>query len=162
MSVHYIVDGYNAIGRIRTFEAKTLLESRRRLCACLEERRPHGSRRNKMTVVFDGSVSVAGSREPWSFEVLYSIGTSADDVIEEMVRQAAQPKNCVVVTDDKGLRSVVRRSGAAVRTVADFFKGASAAQGQRSRYAACDTSALDIVAREKITQEMCRLWLKKR
>ncbi len=164
MSVHYIVDGYNAIRRLPAFDAAHLAESRQRLCAYLEGRRPHGSARNRVTVVFDGSARVGPAvRAPWPFDVLFSIGESADDVIRRLVREARQPKNCVVVTDDKGLASVVKESGAAVAPVSDFFKARpqGKVRGVRAREALEETS-LDIVAREKITQELCRLWLKKK
>jgi predicted RNA-binding protein with PIN domain len=167
MSLHFFVDGYNAVRCLPAFDVEPLAESRRRLCAYLEGRRPHGSARNKVTVVFDGQAAVGtGGREPWSFEVLYSVGMTADDLIQKRVREAPQPKNCVVVTDDKGLAAVVKRSGASVRNVADFFKGARTEKAQRFRLAAAgsaaDRASLDIVTREKITQEMGRVWLKKK
>ncbi len=165
MSLHYIVDGYNAIRRLPAFDAAaSLTESRQRLCAYLEGRRPHGSVRNKVTVVFDGSARVGPAvRAPWPFDVLYSVGESADDVIRRLVREARQPKNCVVVTDDKGLASAVKKSGAAVAPVEDFFKARPKGPVRRAQAeAAADKASLDIVAREKITQELCRLWLKKR
>ncbi len=162
MSVHYIVDGYNAIRRFEAFDAARLAESRRRLCAYLEGRRPHGSVRNKVTVVFDGSSRVGGGREPWPFDVFYSIGETADDVILKCVRAARQPRNCVVVTDDKGLAFIVKKSGAAVMTVAHFLGAGPKGAARRVRAGVADKASLNIVAREKITQELSCLWLKKR
>jgi len=181
MSVHYIVDGYNAIHRFDGFDAARLSESRRRLCAYLEEVRPHGSARNKVTVVFDGpkkapygagpwaspaegagSARVMGGREPWPFDVVYSIGETADDVILKRVRAARQPRNCVVVTDDKGLAFIVKKSGAAVMTVAHFLGAGPKRRVLRVRKGAADKASLNVVTRENITQELSRLWLKKR
>ncbi|MGE5280254.1 MAG: NYN domain-containing protein [Deltaproteobacteria bacterium] len=160
MSLHYIVDGYNAIGRFPAFEGKTLRESRRRLCAFLEGRRPHGSVRNKLTVVFDGSARVAAGEEPWPFEVVYSVGEKADDVILARVRAARQPKNCVVVTDDKALAFIVRKYGAAAVSVA-YFLGAAAAARQARPQETAQRLYPDVAARERITREMARIWLKK-
>jgi predicted RNA-binding protein with PIN domain len=155
MSLHYIVDGYNVLMRSGLFDRKRLQDARAAFVAYLEHHRPHGSCRNKLTIVFDGKAEVAGLAECAIMGVLFSAGESADEKIKEMVERSPRPKDIVVVTDDRELGFFVRRCGACLMGSRDFLgktsvkKKASPARGP------------DVVEREKITEELGRVWLRK-
>lgn len=163
MSLFYIVDGYNAIKRSAPFCELPLRQARERFLSFLENRRPHGSVRNRLAVVFDGSAQVFGFKENRTFEIIFASGESADEKIKEMVRTHKNPKNIVVVTDDRDLGYATRREGARIMSCAAFLKPSRAAR-EAGRAAAGELDAkntLNIVQREKITQELKGLWLEK-
>lgn len=163
MSLLYIVDGYNAIKRSGSFDHKILKEARNRFLAWLEQERPHGSLRNRLIVVFDGSSEVFGLKEPTSFEVIFTAGESADDKIKKIVADCPGPKEIVVVTDDKDLAFSVRSNGARIMSTDEFLsKGAHAKKEILCPQNVEPKVSLNIVEREKITEELKKIWLKKK
>jgi predicted RNA-binding protein with PIN domain len=85
MSVHFIIDGYNVLLRSGLFDQKCLKDARGAFMAYLGHRRPHGSMRNKLTVVFDGRLEFAGLAGGGEVDVIFTAGASADELIKEMV-----------------------------------------------------------------------------
>lgn len=162
MSLFYIVDGYNVIKRSAPFCELPLRQARERFFLFLENRRPHGSVRNRLAVVFDGSAQVFGFKDNRTFEIIFTSGESADEKIKEMVRAQKDPRNIVVVTDDRDLGYAVRREGARIMSCAVFLKppGAGRTAGRAVAKEADLKNALNVVQREKITQELKGLWLK--
>lgn len=158
MSLHYIVDGYNALMRSGIFPQKQLKEARTAFAAYLEHHRPQGSDRNRLTVVFDGVGGVYGSQEEQASGVVFSNGESADDKIKQMVEHSARPKDVVVVTDDRDLGIFVRRCGARLMPVREFLNKSAVL----STPVSSDTGSVNSVEREKITEELRRVWLKKK
>ncbi len=156
MSMVYIVDGYNAMNRSDLFQGGSLKDSRAKFLGYLECRRPQGSLKNRLIVVFDGSREVFGQRESYNFEVQFTSGETADDKIKELVSGSARPKTIVVVTDDKALGLSVRSCGARLMSVDEFLSK------KKERVCADDSPGLNIVQREKITQELKQIWLKKK
>ncbi|MFA5038711.1 MAG: NYN domain-containing protein [Candidatus Omnitrophota bacterium] len=162
MSLFYIVDGYNVIKRSDRFADLSLREARARFFVFLESRRPHGSLRNRLIVVFDGSPEVFGFREDTSFEVVFTSGESADDKIKSLVEGlSSDAKRAVVVTDDRDLARSVRLKGARIMSVGDFLgKPQRKERARRSQSAAPDAgNTLNVVERERITEEFRKLWL---
>ena len=70
----------------------------------------------RVTVVFDGrgdAVRVESVGEQSNFVCVHSpAGTTADDIIEQLVAQSSSPATCLVVTGDQAERSTVEASGA--------------------------------------------------
>lgn len=163
MSLCFIVDGYNVIKRSGRFDDDDLRASRLKFFSFLETCRPQGSVRNHLVIVFDGSSEVIGFREERPFEVIFTRGESADEKIKSMIQISKRPKDCVVVTDDRDLSIFARRCGAQIMgTLAFVAKGAPPRPRSKGLSAKADKADLNIVEREKITQEMGRLWLKKK
>ena len=61
MSLHYLLDGYNVIHQMPDLNRPALEDQRRALVHFLETRRPQGSSRNRVTIVFDGNANVGSS-----------------------------------------------------------------------------------------------------
>lgn len=166
MSLTYIVDGYNLIKRTPCFDHDILRSARSALFSYLEVFRPHGSLKNKLIVVFDSKGDCFAYREEHSFEVAFTNGETADDKIKSIVSLSSQPKGIVVVTDDKQLKSAVRSCGARVMACAEFLKkGRSPEEKQAGFFNAGELDGkgtLNIVQKEKITEELGRIWLKKK
>jgi predicted RNA-binding protein with PIN domain len=164
MSISYIVDGYNVIKGAAPYCDLPLRQARERFFSFLETMRPHGSLRNRLIVVFDGSSQVFGCMDHRSFEIIFTSGESADEKIKEMVCADKNPKNIVVVTNDRDLGYSVRRQGARIMSCAEFLKLSGVVKKVRQA-AAKELDAkniLNIVQREKITEECRKIWLKVR
>lgn len=166
MSLFYIVDGYNLIKRAPLFRDKRLQEARMGFLSFLERYRPHGSIKNRLAVVFDGSAEVFGYRESYSFEVIFTKGQTADEKIREMVASFHRPKDVVVVTDDRELAFSVRSQQAKVMSTLLFLNKGKEEKGLLGKASggldAEGKPELNIVLREKITEELSRIWLKKK
>lgn len=165
MSLTFIVDGYNAMERSGIFKRKSFMDGRAAFVSYLDHHGLKGSERNRLVVVFDGKEDVFAPRMDCSFEVIFTKGESADDKIKEMVAHSSEPKNIVVVTDDKGIISVVRRYGVGIKSTTEFL---NKKKGRRmlARNGAVSGSEhkidLNIVQRDAITEELKGIWLREK
>ncbi|MBU4304486.1 MAG: NYN domain-containing protein [Candidatus Omnitrophica bacterium] len=163
MSLHYIIDGYNVIKQVSFLTGRKLRAGRDGLVHFIECYRPHGSRRNEVTVVFDGKEDVANYEEKKSsVRVLFSRNESADDKIKRMVEVSRNPKRMVVVSDDKAIMFYCRAVGARVKSVKEFLSDSSAGKKPRNAREAFDEEkeALSPEAADKITAYLKGIWLK--
>lgn len=138
MAEHYFIDAYNVMHKsslLRPVANADLERARDMLidkvvCFCMTGHK-------QVTIVFDGrnqdqtqhteavGGKVAGMR------VIYSPHhTSADTVIERLIYQEPQRMDCIVVTNDSGLRALCRGMGALTMEADSFL--ASVRQFERS------------------------------
>jgi len=76
----------------------------------------HDEEQIRLTLVFDGrgeelTVEYPGTLKTFA-HVYTPVGTTADDVIEQLVGQAADPAKCFVATDDRAERQTIEATGA--------------------------------------------------
>lgn len=76
-----------------------------------------------MTVVFDGKEGGRSQESVAGFEVVFTSGETADEWISQKVRQATNPRVLTVVTDDQGIRLLIRGTGARWISTQEFQKG---------------------------------------
>ncbi len=162
--MHYIVDGYNVINSSDVFSASTLEGRRNKLVDFINQRRPHGSLRNSVTIVFD-----CKSKNPYEsngynrshigeIEIIFSDGVVlADDIIAELANNSKNPYEITVVTNDKGIRRRTAPSGAKYESVESFI-----AKGYKQKNIKRVNEFLSGDAKEDINEELERLWIKKR
>jgi predicted RNA-binding protein with PIN domain len=163
MSLVYLVDAYNVIKRSPFFKNKKLKDARDAFFVYLEHHRPSGSLKNRMALVFDGKDEISYPVPRYAFEIIFTRGESADEKIKEMVASDANPKDIVVVTDDKSLAASVRALGAKIMATQEFLKkSVIEKKGPESRRAGIqETKAeLNIVQQEEITEELRKIWIK--
>lgn len=163
MSLVYLVDAYNVIKRSPFFMDKKLKDARDAFFIYLDHHRPSGSLKNKMILVFDGKDEISFVLPRYAFEIVFTRGESADEKIKEMVASSAAPKDIVVVTDDKPLAASVRARGAKIMATQDFLKKSVIEKKGAARRGSGiqETKAeLNIVARDEITEELRKIWLK--
>jgi len=120
--MHYIIDGYNLIFSLT--ESKDSLQ-------VLREKTVHSlkilfaKRKISGTLVFDGAHrrdEESGLSYPSPLTVAYAPkGQSADDYIVELLEISKNPKQCTVITNDKGLSRHAKSHRAHVLSNQDFI-----------------------------------------
>lgn len=158
MSLHYLLDGYNILKQIPAFRDLPLEDGRKGFLRWIDTARPQGSVNNHVTVVFDGHPDHFSSTPQEEIRVIFSDGCSADDQIKRMVDEDADPKNCVVVSDDKDIFLYARSLGAKVKSVAAFT---SKSKGLQARPDSGGKN-ISLSHQEKINKELSGIWLKEK
>src|ERR1051325_10695314 len=131
MADSFLIDGYNllhALGMIRKNAGPGGLEAgRRRLLEFLVT--AFAADAGQVTIVFDAKQAPRGVKRQQQYHGLHvdfaPKGQSADDRIEDLIEQAAEPRTLVVVSNDARLQNAARRSGARAWThedLLDFFE----------------------------------------
>jgi predicted RNA-binding protein with PIN domain len=153
MALHYFIDGYNVIWSSEAFAGGTLQAQRERLLRFIEDRRPTGSPRNEITVVFDGKEDV--DSPPWrgTARVVFSVGHDADTVIKRRVDSLSNPTVAIVVTDDVAIQRWVKAAKAKVLSCKDFIALAQPKPGAGKR-----GPKLDLETRAQINEEFGKIW----
>jgi len=109
-------------------------------------------------VVFDGHPQHSLSNlEKDRLKIIFSFNQSADSKIKRLLELTGQPKNTVVVSDDKEIASFARLMRAKSVSVEMFIKEDSVA---KRRDIARDESKVNYSQMQKINEELKRLWLK--
>jgi len=138
---HLLVDGSNimhAWPELRELLPGDREAARSRLSQALAAL--HDAEHMRVTIVFDGrgaELTVDRPSGHASFAHVHTpTGTTADEVIIQLVRKAREAADCVVATDDRGEREAVEALGAACVTAADLASWARrAAERQVARIA---------------------------
>jgi len=138
---HLLVDGSNimhAWPELRLLLAGDRDTARARLSQAV--RILHDLEQVRVTIVFDGRGSKLSVEQPAghaTFAHIYTpAGTTADDVIAQLVGHARVPADCLVATDDRGERQAIESLGAAALSSADlagWIKRAELRQGSQVR-----------------------------
>lgn len=94
----------------------------------------------RVTIVFDGRGPELALEHPTgepSYSVIYTpAGTTADDVIEQMVANSAQPSQCCVATEDNAERETIRAAGAIAMDAQGLADWCERSRGDQERAAA--------------------------
>lgn len=118
--MHYIIDGYNLLFRIR-YNGEDLHKERQSIIQ--EFTRIIGLLEIDATIVFDAAYQLGDSTRSHihNVEIVYtSEGESADDYIVQEIRTSPTPRQETVVTSDKTLAWRSRRKGAKTETIEEF------------------------------------------
>ena len=124
MSLQYLIDGYNIINHSqfnRHLNAK-IKDRHAFLLEFIRVKKLCGSPNNKIIVVFDGYPPVLYLRQnKVNLDVVFAKNETADERIKRMVEQSGNPKNIVVVSDDKEIKFFIRKLGAQSSSVKNFL-----------------------------------------
>jgi predicted RNA-binding protein with PIN domain len=166
MALHYLIDGYNVIHQMPECDSLKLETQRLKLVQFIENHRPQGSVKNKVTIVFDGQGGHLQSSISSMVETIFSVGESADEKIKSIVEDSKNPKNIIIVTDDRDIQIAVRKSGASIMPVAEFLlklkrksDGKGSIKGNGGRATQKNISHTD---EYNINIELSKIWLKKK
>jgi predicted RNA-binding protein with PIN domain len=155
MSLQFIIDGYNLIHHPLFRQTPKFTDSpASALLQFITINKLTGSPRNKITVVFDGYPPKSKSmhNDP-QINLIFTAKDTADERIKKILESASNPKNIVVVSDDKEIRFFVKSSGGRVMGVDEFIcLSPSPKTAQKAE--------LTYSQMEKINQELRKIWLK--
>ena len=122
---HLLVDGSNimhAWPELRTLLARDRNAARSRVSLAVAPL--HDIEHVRVTLVFDGSGDKLAAELPSgqaTFAHLHTpAGTTADEIIVQLVRQSKAPERCLVATGDRGVRAAIEGLGAAAISAADL------------------------------------------
>ncbi len=110
MSLHYILDGYNIIHEMPSLLKVSLEKARQGLVNYLQTYQPQGSLRNEITIVFDGSPDVITPfpTKEHHIHIIFTTKSSADEKIIKIVENSKNPRNIIVITNDREIKETVR------------------------------------------------------
>ena len=133
MSIHFLIDGYNVINRVGSLkDLPTLKDARISLVKLIQSRLPKSGKKYQVTIVFDGRDDIDclfSNQNKGPIKIIFSKGESADETIKRIVEGCANPREMVVVTDDKAIIFFTRSLGAKVMFIKEFL-----GQEQRQSY----------------------------
>lgn len=163
MSLHYIIDGYNVVKQVSPWLDMALEEARKSFLEFIQDKQLAGSLRNKITVVFDGRDDVfylpAYSDDTPLIRIIFSKGETADDVILKILNNSSNPKNIVVVSDDRALSLSARSSGAQLMQVKEFLAKSDKHRGDSINHS---DHKLSVLQEKQINEELRKIWLKEK
>lgn len=163
MAREYILDGYNIIKCCDDLADLSLQAGREALLDILRLRRPQGSPRNCVTVVFDGQPDVWGPSLSGEFRCIFTSGETADEYIKRLVESSQDARRVIVVTNDREITAYIRKLGADGWSVQRFLSAGRRAQSRRSETASAgNPEQISSTVQNQITQELEDLWIKKK
>ncbi len=170
MSLHYILDGYNIVHQMSMNLNDDIDIQRRQLVSFIETKRPQGSLQNEVTIFFDGGPGLNGRIQDSIVKVYFSGDVSADDRIKQMVEDASNKKQIIVVTDDREIKYAVSASGSKSISVKKFLSMGRIAGKAVSRRSKSETNKVKAGfspskriskgVETKINEELKKVWLK--
>jgi len=165
MSLHYLLDGYNISNQLPVKALDNLEDQRRNLVRLIENTRPQGSLRNKVTVIFDGVSGYENTQISPIINVVFSRDESADNKIKRMVEKATQKSQMIVVTNDRDIQYSVRANGAKTMDVKTFLdQGKKKVVSRNKKPGPKEDRGKNIPksVEFKITDEMKDIWINKK
>jgi predicted RNA-binding protein with PIN domain len=123
----HLIDGYNllfATGRLTARSARHSLEGARK-DLLIQVAAGHGPTGSGVTVVFDAQSAPPGcpsADDRGGVRVLFAKGKTADDLIEELIRDEPSPRLLTVVSDDHRIQQAARRRGCTVLGCLDYYE----------------------------------------
>lgn len=164
MSLQYIIDGYNVINHplFLQLSNKKIKDRRIALLDLIKTKRLTGSPKNRVIVVFDGYPGPEDAQEARHYNdtalnVIFSRGETADERIKKIIRECVNPKTTVTVSDDKEISFFAKSLKGRACGVEEFI---ACRERLREGKVTEIKTELNFTQRERINQELKRLWLK--
>ncbi|MCM8796065.1 MAG: NYN domain-containing protein [Candidatus Omnitrophica bacterium] len=162
MSLHFIIDGYNIIHHAAYISQrpKRAKEERFALLEFIRINKLCGSTRNKILIVFDGypDPSIL-NRISKDMEVVFSKNEKADSKIKQFIERSVNPKNVVVVSDDKEIGFFAKSYACRWVKVEEFIQRKIKPINKKAEPLKPELSFSQI---NKINQELKELWLRQK
>lgn len=172
--MHWLIDGYNLIRQVDFLQAeehKGLAAGREALLKFLAEfSRRWVKGKSRVTVVFDGPAVEPGGHyraksggyspsfppTPVGTKTVFSRGTTADQVIEELIMESSNPADITVVSADGEIKRFAKRHRCATLDPAGFLEKAFPQdKTQKTKY------SLPLDHQRQIEAELRKIWVEK-
>lgn len=167
MSLHFLIDGYNVFKQSDSFKGSSYLkDAPGALVNAIQKKRLIGSKNNQATIVFDGrdNSSLKLKQGDTRIKIIFSSDDSADTIIKKMVSDSNNPKQMVVVTDDKEIIFYTRSLGAKIMSASEFLKEVQNRLGKKTskqkKPSGLELFKIELTyqQQEAINQELRRIW----
>ena len=158
MSLQYIIDGYNITNHPKFAKQipKRFSDFRSALVQLIKTKKS-SSPHNKFWVIFDGYPGESlDNQDKGNIMVIFSRRESADERIKKLVELIPNPRNVVVVSDDKEIRFFARSCRAKVESAEDFLALEDKTSHKRGEAPEAEISYTQM---HKINEELKKLWL---
>ena len=174
--MHWLIDGYNLIRQVdflKAAESKDLAAGRAALLNFLSDfSRRWVKGKGRVTVVFDGPKVAPGPHHranpgaylssypqpnPPGIKTVFSRGTTADQVIEELITESSNPADITVVSADGEVKRFAKRHRCSTLDPAGFIEKAFAPD--RTRHT---KPSLHPDRRQQIESELRKRWIEKK
>lgn len=161
MSLQYIIDAYNLTNHP---DFKPSIKSNNNIAQTLlnfiKLNKLSGSKNNRTFLVFDGyPQSSENIPQEEGFACVFSYNKKADEIIKKIVEESVQPRNLVVVSDDREVQIVNRFLHAQICSVHEFICG----KQNRQKVSVLDQDSTDpklsFSKMQKINAELKKKWL---
>jgi predicted RNA-binding protein with PIN domain len=123
MAEHILIDGYNVIHSLVDLKKTLAFGINASAQIFIQEASKLLNLMDKVTLIFDGNdnMTIDYPYRSRRFCVIYSAeSTTADTIIEQIVRKSKSRINCTVVTSDYGLSNTVRAIGGIIMPPEEF------------------------------------------
>jgi hypothetical protein len=125
MAASYLIDGYNLLHFLDLFPPRLLSLDKARQHLLTLLRRGHGEESSSVTVIFDASAAPPGATLETEFHGIRvrfaQKHGSADEMIEELIREAPAPHQVTVVSNDHRIQAAGRRRHCTVLGCGDYL-----------------------------------------
>ncbi len=158
MSLQYIIDGYNITNHPKFAEQipKGFTDSRSSLIQLIKTKKS-SSPHNKFWVIFDGYPGESlDNQEKGNIMVIFSRRESADERIKKLLELIPNPKNVIVVSDDKEIKFFARSCRAKAESAEDFLALKDKVGHKRGE---SPETEISYTQKHKINEELKKLWL---
>jgi len=123
----------------------------------IKTKRPCGNlKANRAILVFDGYGGLPLERGNVGVEVIFSREETADNYIKRLLEASGNPKNILVVSDDKEVRFYAKDAGAGPLSVDEFVMPKPKA---KDKYDSDLKAELTYSEVDKINRELKKIWL---
>lgn len=163
MSLQFVIDGYNItnhpifIQRIN----KKIKNKKSALLDLIRSRRLSGSAKNKVAIVFDGYPCSDDGQclnlEKGDINIVFSKEETADERIKRIIEGFDNPKNLIIVSDDKEIRFFAKSQCANVLSVEEFI---ASKEKERNARVIEEKTELTFGQMHEINKELKKIWLK--
>jgi len=160
MSLQFIIDGYNVIHH-PIFTQQVTQKAKYPKSALLEfikKNRLCGSSRNKIMVVFDGYPEPSSNKTASDTNIVFSGNETADEKIKRVVESSDNPKNIIVVSDDKEIKFFAKVCGAKAIGVEEFIPTKEKKAKDEDDLLKAELTYAQI---DKINKELRKIWLER-
>lgn len=160
MSLQYIIDAYNLINHPRFRPQDKSVNIQYALANFIRFNKLCGSKNNEVILVFDGFPPAQGEiPKETGLACLFSQKKEADELIKKIVENSPQPKNIIVVSDDKEVRIISRFLHAKVCGVEEFIRAKENKPASSARNSDSTDPKLTYSAMQKVNAELKKKWL---
>lgn len=160
--MHFLIDGYNLMKKMQLPKCHEFEEERNEFLLELKRFSMMQSQRNMITVVFDGSPRYMHYQDlsKDNISVRFSLDVEADDIIIEKVENAQNPKQLVIVTEDRRIINAVKDFGVRILKSSDFISQLAQKKLKKESRAAGSDYVTEI-NKQAINNEILNVWKKK-